>query len=74
MSGSKERLAEMAGDNLVWLAHGGKVDAGVPTKQYIDVCRYGLQLVRGEHGRRLGREEGGEQFGDAGDVHGNFRL
>src|SRR5712692_4229703 len=56
MAGGKQGFAEVAGDDLVRLAHGGEVDAGIPAEEYIDVCRYLSQLRGGEDSRFLGAE------------------
>jgi hypothetical protein len=36
----EEAFAEVAGDDLFFVADGGQVDAGVPAEKYIDVRRY----------------------------------
>jgi hypothetical protein len=82
MAGSKEGFAEVAGDYFFWIADGGEVDAGAPVEEYIDVRRYTMELSLGEHSRLLvaalpemtRREEGLEQFGDAGGLHGEVQL
>jgi hypothetical protein len=38
--GGEETLAEVAGDDFVFVADGGEIGAGVPALEYIDVCRY----------------------------------
>jgi hypothetical protein len=84
--GSEEGFAEVAGDDLIFIADGGEVDAGVPADEYIDVRRYIMELKRRQQDRfltaashRLGMtrvcgsgwaEEWFQQFGDAGGVHG----
>jgi len=43
----------VAGDDLFFVADGGQVDAGVPADEYIDVCRYMVQLRGRENSRFL---------------------
>jgi hypothetical protein len=40
MAGGEEAFAEVAGDDILGVADGGQVDAGVPAEEYIDVRRY----------------------------------
>jgi hypothetical protein len=47
MAGGEEAFAEVAGDDVFWVADGGEVDAGVPAEKYIDVGRYIVQLREG---------------------------
>ena len=67
VAGGKQRLSEVAGDDLLGIADGGEVDAGVPAEKYIDVRRYIIQLG----GRELGwcGQERLQQFRDAGGIH-----
>src|SRR5208282_6180312 len=44
----EEGFAEVAGDDFFGVADGGEVDAGIPADEYIDVCRYMLQLGGGQ--------------------------
>jgi hypothetical protein len=53
MAGGEERFAEVAGDDLFWIADGGKVDASIPMQQYIDICRYIFELSSGQDSRFL---------------------
>src|SRR5579864_17621 len=84
MAGGEEALAEVASHDLVGVANGSEVDAGVPADKYIDVCRYTLKLCGGqERGfltglRRFGMtwirggwylQERSQQLGDAGGAH-----
>jgi len=63
----KEGFTEVAADDLFWFADRGKVNAGVPAKQNIGVCRYTLQLAgRKRAGRKQKRLQ---QLGDAGGIH-----
>jgi hypothetical protein len=86
MAGGEEALAEVAGHDLVGVADGSEVDAGVPADEYIDVCRYTLKLCGGQESGFLpftpfrvgmtwirsggGPQEWFQQLGDAGRVHG----
>jgi hypothetical protein len=88
VTGGEEALAEVAGDDFFGVTDGGEVDAGVPAEKYIDVRRYMMQLGGGQDSRPLascrrfgttmgcgvsGRaDEGLEQFGNAGGVHGKI--
>jgi hypothetical protein len=88
VTGGEEALAEVTGDDFFRVTDGGEVDAGVPTKKYIDVRRYMMQLSGGQDSRplagcrRFGRttgcgvwgraDEGLEQLGNAGGVHGKI--
>jgi hypothetical protein len=40
MAGGEQAFAEVAGDDILGVADGGQVDAGVPAEEYIDVRRY----------------------------------
>jgi len=81
MSRGEEGFAEVAGDDLVWVADGGEVDAGVPAEEYIDVRRYKLQVGHREPLRfAQGRLKTGvgllqewfQELGDAGGLHSLF--
>jgi len=81
VAGGEEGFAEVAGDDFFWIADGGEIDAGVPAEEYIDICRYTIELSLGEHrllvaalSEMTRREEGLEQFGDAGGLHGEVQL
>jgi hypothetical protein len=63
MAAGEEALAEVAADDLLGLADRGKVGAGVPAQQQIQVQRELRQQVRGRGGVA---EIGNEQVGDAG--------
>jgi hypothetical protein len=47
VAGGEEALAEVAGDDFFGVADGGEVDAGVPAEEYIDVCRYMVEVDGG---------------------------
>jgi hypothetical protein len=51
VAGGEEALSEVAGDDFFFAADGGKVDAGIPAKEYIDVYRYTLELYRRQDSR-----------------------
>jgi len=72
VASQKEALAEVAVYDCFFAADGGEVDAGVPTLEYIDVRRYiVVERVVGRWALVAGvLQEGFEQFGDAGGVHG----
>jgi len=53
VAGSEQALAEVAGDDFFRVADGSKVNAGIPAHEYIDVCRYTLQLEWGKEARLL---------------------
>ena len=53
MAGGEKALAEMASDDVLGVADGGQIDAGVPAEEYIDVRRYTLQLRGGQDSRFL---------------------
>ena len=67
VAGGEERLPEMPGDDLFGGADGGEIDACIPAQHKIDVRRY---LIQGGGGKRNLVEEGLEQVGNAGGVHG----
>lgn len=68
VAGCEKAFAEMASDDLLGIADGGQIDAGVPPHQYIDVRRY---MGEERSGRRPGvfSDEGGQQRGGPGCVH-----
>jgi len=55
---------------------GAEIDARIPAEEYIDVCRYILQLRLGEHGfffcagANRSEQKRFQQLRDAGEVHG----
>ena len=53
VAGSEQALAEVADDDFFRVADGSKVNAGIPAHEYIDVCRYTLQLEWGKETRLL---------------------
>src|SRR5579863_167004 len=53
LAGGEEGLAEVAADDVFWVADGGEVDAGIPVEEYIDVRRYMLQLRGSQNNRRF---------------------
>jgi len=48
MAGGEEAFAEVASDDFLRVADRREIHARVPALQYIDICRYILQLVGGE--------------------------
>jgi hypothetical protein len=60
MAGGEQALAEVAGDDFFRVADGSKVDADIPAHEYIDVCRYKLQL---DWGKKSGFLAGLRRFG-----------
>ena len=88
VTSGEEGFSEVAGDDFFGIADGGEVNAGIPVEEYIDVRRYMFELSGRQNSRfltgpsaRFGMtralnrgEEGLEQFGDAGGVHGEVRL
>lgn len=75
MTGGEKGFAEVAGHDIVCAADGGQIDAGIPAKQHIDVCRYMFELCGRQNGllaawrvKRIS-EKGVEQFGEARDGH-----
>ena len=73
VAGSEQAFAEVAGDDFFRVADGSKVNARIPAHEYIDVCRYGLQLEWGEQSRllaglrRFGMTKFGRDYGLGGD-------
>ena len=53
LAGGEEGLAEVAADDVFGVADGGEIDAGIPAEEYIDVCRYMLELSWGKDSRFL---------------------
>jgi hypothetical protein len=43
VAGGEKGFAEMASDDLVSISHRREIDARIPAKQHIDVCRYVLE-------------------------------
>jgi|SRR5271166_7207950 len=48
VAGGKKALAEVAGDDLFFVADGCEIHASVPALEYIDVRRYTLELSGGQ--------------------------
>jgi hypothetical protein len=88
VTGGEEGFAKVARHDVFGIADGGEVDAGIPAQEYIDVCRYMLELRGRQKSRLLTLARGGmilvwstgqakewfEQFGDAARVHGEKFL
>ena len=53
VAGSEQAFAEVAGDDFFRVADGRKANASIPAHEYIDVCRYTLQLEWGKETRLL---------------------
>ena len=70
VAGGEEAFAEVAGHDLFGVADGGEIDAGVPSLEYIDICRYTIQ-VAGRQSLAIGLiEKWFEEFGYAAGMHG----
>ena len=72
-AGGEEGLAEMSCHDIFRFAHRGQIDAGIPSKQQVEVNGNLVELSRGQYGRFLvvlrgvvqeRREEGGDAGGD----------
>ena len=70
MAGGEEAFAEVAGDNFFRIADGSQIHAGVPSEEYIDVCRYMTKQVFDAWSCIFGgAKKWRQKFGETGGIH-----